>query len=86
VIELTDEMIAAFDAVWSKRMVLSDYRTDVRDALAAVLAIVEREHGGVGPCSAVLPHFVDDTGIWCELRHGHTGDHESGPTRWKERA
>lgn len=43
-IEPTDEMVAAFDAVWSKRMVLSDYRTDVRDALAAVLAIAERDY------------------------------------------
>lgn len=42
-IEPTPEMIAAFDAVWSQRMVLSDYRTDVRDALAAVLAIDERD-------------------------------------------
>jgi hypothetical protein len=57
----------------------------VDEVLAAVLAIVERDYGMAGPCSVVLPHLFDsETGTWCELRHGHTGDHEAGATRWRE--
>jgi len=39
----------------------------------------------VGPCSSSLPHLHDsEFGTFCELRHGHAGDHEAGPTRWRE--
>lgn len=54
------------------------------DRLAAVLAIVEREYRMAGPCSSTLDPIVGIVPTWCQLRHGHSGDHESGPTRWKE--
>ncbi|WP_328465499.1 hypothetical protein OHA21_43750 [Actinoplanes sp. NBC_00393] len=46
----------------------------------------ELDRLGAGPCSATWPLLIGDGELWCELRHGHAGDHESGPTRWKERA
>jgi hypothetical protein len=81
VIDPTDEMVKAFE-----RHFFTCFRDeDVRDALAAVLAVVDRDYG-TGPCSAVLPDLHDsEFGTWCELRHGHAGDHEAGLTRWKER-
>lgn len=47
----------------------------------------EANPGMVGPCSSTLPDLFDnELGTWCELRHGHIGDHESGPTRWRKAA
>jgi hypothetical protein len=100
VIEPTDEMCAAFFAAdrahrRSELERLGFHRAHLptmdagafRAGLAAVLAIVERDLGTVGPCSSTLPDLFDgELGTWCELRHGHTGDHEAGPTRWRETA
>lgn len=57
-----------------------------RAAVMALLAIVERDYGMVGPCSTALPNLLNggETGTQCELRHGHVGDHEAGTTRWRE--
>lgn len=82
----TDEMRAAFlaenedtcDAVGCGRPECLDQR------LTAVLAIVERDYQIAGPCSSTLAPIVGIVPTWCQLRHGHTGDHESGPTRWRE--
>lgn len=86
-IEPTDEMAnAGWDALpvsaqESGHIDLDDMKT----VLAAVLAIAGRDQAG--PCSVALPlltargeSFGD---LWCQLRHGHLGDHENGPTRWK---
>jgi hypothetical protein len=83
VIEVTDEMV---QEMWPR--IAGDVISleDIREGLAAVLAIVARDYGDVGPCSTVLPGLASGPDVWCELRHGHTGDHENGPTRWKERA
>jgi hypothetical protein len=40
--------------------------------------------GDAGPCSVRLENFVRDSWLNCQLRHGHTGDHECGPTRWSD--
>jgi len=86
VIEPTSEMRLAFDeAPGADKDCVCPICLNHR--LAAVLAIVEHEVGLIGPCSAMLPHLVNpETAEFCELRHGHTGDHESGPTRWRERS
>jgi hypothetical protein len=40
----------------------------------------------IGPCSARMPSLLlGQPNLMCELRHGHTGDHTDGPTRWGER-
>lgn len=98
-IELTDEMeramYAALNAAEPGR-----HHAAVRTGLAAVLAIVERDQATraeveaattpPGPCSVALG-LITMSGepygdLWCQLRHGHAGDHENGRTRWKERA
>jgi hypothetical protein len=80
VIEPTDEMRQAF-----RKAALTDTGFDADRGLAAVLAIVERDQAG--PCSVALPLITaggESCGdLWCELRHGHLGDHQHGPTRWK---
>jgi hypothetical protein len=90
VIEPTDEMLiawrdamkaAAAEAVKAGEP-LSASQEIARAGLAAVLAIVERNLAG--PCSAALPRLTEYGDLWCQLRHGHLGDHEMGPTRWKE--
>jgi hypothetical protein len=85
VIKVTEEMQLAF--IEAKQASKWGPNTAYVDGIAAVLAIVERDLGLIGPCSAVLPHLFDEEiGTLCELRHGHSGDHESGPIRWKERS
>lgn len=39
-----------------------------------------------GPCTAVLPALYPETypAVWCQLQHGHAGDHFNDPTRWKD--
>lgn len=82
-IEATDEMVYAYVASadhpeWLKQ-------EEIRRGIAAVLALVERDQAG--PCSMALSLMAvggQSLGdLWCQLRHGHLGDHENGPTRWK---
>lgn len=55
------------------------------EALRDVRSLVERDQAG--PCSVALPLMAvggESPGdLWCQLRHGHLGDHENVPTRWK---
>ncbi len=85
----TDEMRAAAYrvarewAVQHRHALPDDRMLDV--VMAAVLAIAERDSARPGPCSSTLPRLTEYGDLWCQLRHGHAGDHEMGPTRWKER-
>jgi hypothetical protein len=86
VIEPTDEMVAAYVEAWRGRLFKPPQDTErpaVRAGLAAVLALVKRDQAG--PCSETLPRLTEYGDLWCQLRHGHLGDHEMGPTRWKTR-
>lgn len=85
-IELTDQMRRAYAHAKADARGWNWYDLDASDeaGLAAVLAIVERDQAG--PCSVTLPRLTEYGDLWCQLRHGHHGDHEMGPTRWKERA
>jgi hypothetical protein len=56
------------------------------DADQARGRLAEAERNQAGPCTAVLARVIGTGEIWCELRHGHAGDHTAeGGTRWKER-
>jgi hypothetical protein len=79
VIVVTDELVEAFDAATQFEGVDP---TEIALGLVAVLAIVERAQAG--RCQVDLPSFTGGAALFCELRHGHTGDHQSGPTRWRE--
>ena len=84
-IEPTDEMRDAFSAARAEHdgVPLGRFLSGDEVGLRAALAILERDQAG--PCSAMIPPaFGVTTWLWCQLRHGHTGDHESGPTRWKD--
>lgn len=65
-IEPTDEMIAAFEAQGTGGY--GDI-TDTRAGLAAVFAIVERDHA-IGPAMCDQPHPTEP-GAYCELVRGH---------------
>jgi hypothetical protein len=98
VIEPTDEMGEVWEktrrAYWAALkhdsgeggLTLAEHERQARkQALAAVFELVERDLGLAGPCSSSLTHLFDTEIVTaCELRHGHSGDHESGPTRWRE--
>ena len=80
--EVTAEMVQEIYA----RIDFHNHGDDgLREGLAAVLALVERDQAG--PCSVTL-QLITSGGepggdLWCQLRHGHLGDHENGITRWK---
>jgi hypothetical protein len=80
-IEVTDEMVQAARAATCG----AEDNECMRDALTAAFALVERDMGLAGPCSVGSPTIGDAPPTWCQLRHGHTGDHVSGVTRWRER-
>jgi hypothetical protein len=84
VIELSDEMREAFQRAAGWPGPPWRFGADVANGLTAVLAIVARDMVPPGPCSAELPPFVGDVPSWCQLRHGHAGDHENETTRWRE--
>jgi hypothetical protein len=94
VIEPTDEMNIAYWTAVNNATRTRSSTTPHLEGLRAVLALVERDYrieprppwdrGQAGPCSEVLPPLLGSSAsTWCELPHGHTGDHENGPTRWK---
>ena len=81
-IEPTDEMREAFRAAAPGLCIRPKC---LRLRLAAVLALVALDQAG--PCSVTL-QLITSGGepggdLWCQLRHGHLGDHENGITRWK---
>lgn len=98
--DVTDEMIKAFaDAAWEKPVEFGGLEmADNRAGLAAVLALVERDHclepkgHAVGPlpvvdrCLAVTPKLVGHGDIQCAAWRGHSGPHYSGGTAWTERS
>lgn len=84
--EVTDEMVQLALDVFLATPTDSIAQIDagMGKALAAVLAIVERDQAG--PCQAELNILVNGPATPCQLRHGHLGDHVSGVTRWRERS
>jgi hypothetical protein len=84
VIEPTDEMVnLAADMLPGLNVrVAGDLRSAMRDVLAAVFVLVEREQPGL--CQAYQRSLIAGP-IWpCILRHGHLGDHTDGTARWRE--
>jgi hypothetical protein len=52
--------------------------------LASDVGDAPEDRPSPGPCSAALPGIGALDRAWCQLREGHVGDHESGPTRWRD--
>jgi hypothetical protein len=78
-IQITEEMAAVFAGTG-----LYADEAEVRSALAAVLAIVERDLAGPCPENFHIGLLAATQPLRCNLRAGHTGDHENGGTRWWE--
>lgn len=76
-IEPTEEMVEAFtDGSWEKPVWMGADFPNVRDGLAAVLAVVERDYALVDRKSADRPQCDSQRwGMRCDLPEGHYGSH-----------